>query len=190
MKKILKLMLQLAVAAGLAGCASSSDDAYFRKTETEANVYLSPAAKKANKVAVLPFKAPTELIGVSVADLWVTEVLRSGRYELVERSQLNQVLNEAELALSGLSAQRAAEMGQMMGADAVIVGTVDEYATVAHRGKTYPVVGITARLIDCASGKVLWSVDLAQRASDASTTLPGLSRKVVHEMMAALYQKW
>ena len=72
MKNILKLTLQLAVAAGLAGCASSSDDAYFRKTETEANVYLSPAAKKANKVAVLPFKAPTELIGVSVADLWVT----------------------------------------------------------------------------------------------------------------------
>lgn len=190
MKTALKTLLLVLLVWWTAGCASDPNDAYFRGTDTDANVYLSPAAKSISKVAVLPFRAPTELIGVSVADLWVTEILRSGRYELVERSQLNQVLSETEIALSGLSAAKAAEVGQMLGADGVIVGTVDEYSTTARRGHTYPVVGVTARLIDCATGKVMWSVDLARQADDSDTTLPSLSRRVVHEMMAAVYQAW
>jgi curli biogenesis system outer membrane secretion channel CsgG len=173
-----------------AGCASTPEEKYFGRTATEANVYLAPRAKELTKVAVLPFKAPTELIGSSMADLWVTEVLRSGHYELVERSRMAQVLSEAELALSGLSATRAAEVGQMLGAEGVIVGTVDEYGTMARKGRTVPVVGVTARLINCANGKVMWSVDLAQSAAGAEVTLPRLARQVVHEMMAAIYQAW
>lgn len=178
------------LAALLAGCASNPQDAYFRDTASSANVYVAPVATPIAKVAIMPFKAPTELIGTSVSDLFVTEMLRAGRYELVERSQMARVLNEAELALAGLSASRAAEIGNMLGADGVIIGTVDEYATIALRGKTLPVVGITARLIDCSSGKVMWSVDLAKRADEPDQTLPSLARDVVHEMTAGLYQKW
>lgn len=178
------------LAAGLAGCASNSQDAYFRDTTSAANVYVAPVATPIAKVAIMPFKAPTELIGTSVSDLFVTEMLRAGRYELVERSQMSRVLGEAELALAGLSASRAAEIGNMLGADGVIIGTVDEYATIALRGKTLPVVGITARLIDCNSGKVMWSVDLAKRSDEPEKTLPSLARDVVHEMTAGLYQRW
>lgn len=174
----------------LAGCATSPEERYFGGTKTDANVYLAPGAKAVSKVAVLPFRAPTELIGVSVADLWVTEVLRSGRHELVERGRMAQVLSEAELALAGATSTRAAEVGQMLGADGVIVGTVDEYGTVARKGRAVPVVGVTARLIDCASGRVVWSVDLARQADGGEVTLPGLARQVVHEMMAAIYQAW
>jgi len=174
----------------IAGCAST-DHTYFMKTRTDANVYVSPRAKKLNieKVAIMPFKAPTELIGASVSDMFVTDCLRAGRYELVERGQMAQVLGEAELALAGLSASSAAEVGNMMGADGVIIGTVDEYGTVAQRGRSYPVVGISARMIDCESGKIIWSVDLAERASSYKITLPEHARGIVHEMMAALYQK-
>jgi len=172
------------------GCAST-DEKYFTRTHSDANVYVSPRARKLHieKVAIMPFKAPTELIGASVSDMFVTDCLRAGRYELVERGQMAQVLGEAELALAGLSASSAAEVGNMMGADAVIIGTVDEYGTVAQRGKTLPVVGISARMIDCKSGKIVWSVDLAERASSYKITLPEHARDLVHEMMAALYQK-
>ena len=80
------------------------------------------------KVAILPFKAATELIGLSVSDMFVTEMMRAGRYALVERSQMTQVLKEAELALTGLTAAGAIEVGKMLGADGVIVGTVDQQA--------------------------------------------------------------
>jgi hypothetical protein len=99
------------------------------------------------------------------------------------------VLGETELALAGVSEAKAIEVGNMMGADGVILGTVDEYATVAHRGRTYPSVGISARLIECQTGKILWSVNLARRADDPRTTLAEHGRGVVHEMVAGLYRK-
>ncbi|MFH0944491.1 MAG: CsgG/HfaB family protein, partial [Planctomycetota bacterium] len=126
----------------------------------------------------------------SVSDLFVTEMLKAGRYELVERSQMAQVLSESELSLAGLSASKAVEVGNMMGADGVVIGTVDEYSTVAQRGRAYPVVGISIRLIDCKSGRVVWSVDLARKAEDRKVTLPEHSRAVVHEIMAGLYRGW
>lgn len=183
-------LLALSVLGGLCGCSSNSQDAYFRNTPSSANVYVAPVATTISKVAIMPFRAPTELIGTSVSDLFVTEMLRAGRYELVERSQMAKVLSEAELAMAGLSASKAAEVGNMLGADGVIIGTVDEYATVAVKGKTLAVVGMTARLIDCRSGKVMWSVDVARRADESEQTLPRLAREVVHEMTAGLYQKW
>lgn len=175
----------------LAGCTTTQGpDAHFRGAGSSANVYVAPGARKVAKMAVLPFKAPTELIGQSVSDQFVTELLHAGRCEIVERSQMASVLGENELSLSGLTTGQAAHIGQMMGADAVMTGTVDEYGEQAHRGKTLPVVGITARIIDCSTGKILASVDAAQSASSGATPLSQHSRKIVHEMMAALYAKW
>jgi hypothetical protein len=91
---------------------------------------------------------------------------------LVERSQMAQVLGEQELALAGVSAGRAAQVGAMLGADGVILGTVSEYGQSAQKGNTIPVVGLACRLIDSKSGKIVWSADLAQRASSASMTVP------------------
>jgi hypothetical protein len=174
----------------LAGCATGGSDAYFRSTRSAANVYVAPVATSIEKVAIMPFKAPTELIGASVSDMFVTELLRAGRYTLVERSQMANVLSESELALAGLSEKKAVEVGNMLGADAVIIGTVDEYGTVAKGGRTIPVVGIALRMIDCQSGKVMWSADLARRAESGDVTLPEQARKVVHEITAGLYQGW
>jgi fibronectin type 3 domain-containing protein/TolB-like protein len=171
------------------GCATSNER-YFLDVQSRANVYVAPVPVAIHKIAIMPFKAPTELIGSSVSDLFVTEMLRAGRYDLVERSQMTKVLSESELALAGLSAARAAQIGQMLGAEGVVIGTVDEYATVAHGGHPYPSVGISVRLIDCASGRVMWSADLAARADNKETTLPMEARQVAHELTAGLYQQW
>ncbi len=175
----------------LAGCATSSGPAaHFAGAGSGANVFVAPGNKHVTKVAILPFKAPTELIGQSVSDMFLTESLRAGKYEVVERSQMAQVLGETELSLSGMTTAQAVQAGTLLGADAVMMGTVDEYGTTAQRGSAYPVVGISARLVDCGSGKIIWSVDLAKRASSGSTTLSQHARAVVHEMMAALYREW
>ncbi len=181
----------LLLVVGLVGSpGESAQDAYFRKTRSDANVYVAPVASAIEKVAILPFRAQTELIGSSVSDIFVTELLRAKRYTLVERGQIDRVLGETEFALSGLSESAAIEAGKMMGADGVILGTVDEYGVVAHRGRSYPVVGASIRLIDCDSGRVMWSVDHASRTEDAKDTLSHHARVVVHEMVAALVQNW
>lgn len=182
----------VAVVAGCLSIASASaqDAKYFARTKTDANVYVAPVASSISKVAVLPFKAPTDLIGSSVSDIFVTEMLRARRYTLVERGQIDRVLGETEFALSGLSESAAIEAGRMLGADGVILGTVDEYGTVAHRGRAYPVVGASIRLIDCDTGRVMWSVGHARRADSPLDTLSGHARDVVHEMVAAVVQNW
>ena len=187
--RAVRVVCGAALALWFAGCATTEEN-YFRDMTSRANVYVAPVPSPIKKIAIMPFKAQTELIGISVSDLFVTEMLRAGRYELVERSQMAKVLSESELALAGLSAARAAEVGNMLGAEGVVIGTVDEYATVAQRGHPYPVVGMTARLIDCTSGKVMWSSDLAKRAGSKDTTLPEQARSVAHEIVAGLYQHW
>ena len=171
------------------GCATA-DESYFLDTESKANVYVSKEAYAIDKVAIMPFKAPTELIGSAVSDLFVTEMLRAGQYTLVERNQMAKVLSESELAMAGLSEAQAVEVGAMIGADGVIIGTVDEYGTVASRGNAFPVVAISTRLIDCKTGKVVWSVDLAARSQNRRMTLSEHARSVVHDMCAGLFRKW
>ncbi len=155
MHKTLLCLLTCALALAT-GCATSdSPSGYFRGAGADSNVYVAPGHSAIRKVAVMPFKAETELIGSSVSDQVVTELLRTGRYELIERSQMARVLGEQELALAGLSAGRAAEVGAMLGADGVVIGTVTEYGKIAAGGKTYASVGIACRLIDTKTGKVI-----------------------------------
>lgn len=174
----------------VAGCATSTDGpaGHFGAAGRSANVFVTPEHRAVQKVAVLPFRAATELIGASVSDVFVTELLKTRRYELIERSQLANVLGEAEVALSGLTTGQAARLGQMVGADGVIIGTVSEYENVAQRGHVVPVVGVSVRLIDSASGRILWSVDHASQGT-RGTSLAQHSRTVVHEMTAALYRQ-
>ncbi len=178
-----------AMALLLAGCATV-DEKYFLDTNSKANVYVAPGMQQIAKIAIMPFKAPNELLGGSVSDIFVTELLRTHKYTVLERSRMAQVLNESELALAGISASKATEVGAMMGADAVVLGTVDEYAKVKHGWHEDAFVGMSARLIDCKSGQVVWSVDLAKRADDKNTTLAEHTRLVAHEMVAALFRTW
>lgn len=172
----------------LGGCASPSGK-YFKDVSSPGNVYVLTGHGKIRKIAVMPFRAQTELIGSSVSDMMVTELLRCERYALVERGQMAQVLNESELALAGLSTTKAVEIGNMLGADGVVLGTVDEYGTVAQRGRSYPVVGVSVRLIDCTNGRIVWSVDMAQRAPRHDVTLAQHARKVIHNMAGTLYNE-
>ncbi len=153
-------------------------------------VYVAPVSSPILRVAVMPFQAPTELIGISASDLFVTELLRTGRYQLVERSQLSSVLSEAEIALSGLSEAQAIELGQMLGADGVIIGSVDEYGTIAVKGKSLAVVGLSVRLIDCNSGRVMWSASLSDCSKYARTPLSSQARTVVRNTVIALSREW
>lgn len=189
-KRICWIVPALVLGFSLAGCVTDPDVAYFLNAPSGANIFVARVAVDVEKVAIMPFKAATELIGSSISDMLVTEISRTRRYTLVERSQMAKVLGEAELSLAGLSEAEAIKAGTMLGADAVIIGTVDEYGTVAQGGRTYPVVGISIRLIECRSGKVLWSADLARRADEARVTQPEQARRVAHEIVAGLYRKW
>ena len=169
--------------------SGAGPDAYFGGTYSSANVYVGQTQAGVLKIAVMPLKAATELIGSSVSDIVVTELLRTQRYQLVERGQMSKVLSETELAMAGLSEAKAVETAKMLGAEAVVIGTVDEYGQQAKAGDTYAVVALAIRLIDCSNGKIIWSADHARMASGKNTPLPQHARAVVHELVAGLFQQ-
>ncbi|MDD2241091.1 MAG: CsgG/HfaB family protein [Kiritimatiellae bacterium] len=169
----------------LTGCASPYGSSSGGGNINQPNVFVSWDAADIQKVGILPFKASTELIGASVSDMFVTEFMKMGRYDLVERSQMSGVLGETEVALSGLSSGQAAQLGQMIGAQGVIIGTVSEYEKVALSGRAYPVVGISIRLIHSGTGQIIWSVDYAKRGG-RNATLSQHARSVVQQMVTAL----
>jgi len=187
--KYLFAILGFIVTLFAGGCTTSrAASTYFRNAGQNANVYVTSGYSAIHRVAVMPFKAETDLVGLAVSDQVVTELLRTGRYELIERSQMTQILGEHELALAGVSAGRAAEVGAMLGADGVVIGTVAEYQKIAVRGKTYPSVAIACRLIDTKTGKVVWSVDVAGRADTSSISLAQHSRNIIHDMIAGVFK--
>ena len=180
-----KCMGVAGLAAALAGCATPADSSRGGVGTGGPSVYVARPPAGIGKVGILPFKAATTLIGASVSDMFVTELMKMDRYELVERAQMSGVLGETEVALSGLTAGQAARIGQMAGAQGVVVGTVSEYETVALNGRIYPVVGISIRLIDSSTGKILWSVDHSARGAKGDT-LAQHARNVVRDMASAL----
>ncbi len=188
MKACLSVFLPLLFLSLHLGCKTPSS--YFIQTDTSANVYVDESSAKIRKIAIVTFKAPTELIGRTVSDLFATEILRTGEYIVLERSQLAAILGETELALGGVVESLVMGAAKKMGAEGVIFGTVDEYSEIAIKGRTYPVVAISVRMVDCGSGRILWSASIADKASSKKVSMGEHGRTVVHKLTAGLYKEW
>ncbi|MDD4871707.1 MAG: DUF799 family lipoprotein [Kiritimatiellae bacterium] len=142
------------------------------------------------KLAVLPFKSPVEQAGVSVSDFFTTELLKTARYELVERSQMENVLKEQELRLSGVIEDKmAAQLGKILGVQGVIVGNVSEYGVQKSGFSTVPSIGLSIRMIDSTTGKIVWSVSHSL-VGKSGTSLSQHSKDIVEQMVLALSRAW
>jgi curli biogenesis system outer membrane secretion channel CsgG len=91
----------------------------------------------------------------------------SGKFEIVERQDIMNVINEQKFMLSGLiSEDDVYKVGNLLGADAILVGRVNSaysYKQMVSNSSgaflTIPVsyVTVSVKLIDTRSGKLLWS---------------------------------
>ena len=147
-------------------------------------------AEEYPKVAVMPFKASVELAGSSVSDFFTTELLKTSRYELVERSQMESVLKEQEFQLSGVTDESVAvAVGKMLGVRGVVIGTISEYGYQKAGFKRAPSVGMSVRMIDSTTGKIVWSVSHSA-VGDPDRSLSQHAADVVEQMVMALGRAW
>lgn len=114
-----------------------------------------PEARFRSRVAVLDFEDGFEYarrtrLGFSVSELLASHLIRNAKgLRVVERKQLDRVLSELELQLSGfLSEPEAARLGDLVGADLLLLGSVSE------AGED---VIIVARLVETDTGAALLS---------------------------------
>ncbi len=131
-------------------------------------------------VAVLPFenKGASRDLGNIVFDKMITALFNEDRFKVVERSQLESVLEEQKLGASGLlDASTAAELGRGLGVDAIILGSV----AAAPNGA----ISLDARAIDTETAMIIVAHDAYSAHSDAQSvknTVAYLAKKFVSSL--------
>jgi curli biogenesis system outer membrane secretion channel CsgG len=153
--------------AATSGCASSGAGALVLPSNWNDRYLERQAQKQSMKtaVAVLPFDVDGGIrnVDLKVADIVATSLFKTGRFEIVERERINAIVEEQKLKLSGMidDSSKAAELGQMVGAEAVVVGTlsvatqqrVDKFAY----DQVNTEVRIDVRVVDTSTGKAILS---------------------------------
>jgi curli biogenesis system outer membrane secretion channel CsgG len=103
-----------------------------------------------------------------VSDLLTNKLVDGGAYTLIERSRVQAVLQEQNLALAGrIDASTAAQVGRILGADAVVIGSVTRYnlnqgsngvsvlGVGVGRRRDSASVELTARLVNTTTSEIL-----------------------------------
>ncbi|MBN2011006.1 hypothetical protein JW960_16785 [candidate division KSB1 bacterium] len=130
------------------------------------------------RIAVVDFQNTTshgdEQFGSAVADRLISLLMRSGRFTIIERQQIETIMQEQALGQSGTMTDETAPMvGKLLGVQAIVLGTIieAEQETGAHNIKndekddkndwalalkaTVGHVKIAYRMIDTATGEVI-----------------------------------
>jgi TolB-like protein len=149
-----KLILAACIPAFLAAGAGASE--LSKKFDQTASAFVQ-AGKARNlegtTLAVFPFQADEKLskkrVDFAVGELLASQLLAKGYYKLTERAQLEDVLREQKLGLSGaVDSAAAASVGKLLGARLLVLGNV------IRMGKSYQ---ITAKLIESETSEMIAS---------------------------------
>ena len=67
-------------------------------------------------------------IGTGLADMLITQLVKSGKFIVIERQELEKVLQEQSLGMSGMvTPQSAARVGKLLGVELIVTGSVTEF---------------------------------------------------------------
>jgi curli biogenesis system outer membrane secretion channel CsgG len=147
------------------------------------------------RVAILEFKNKASHYswswydaGRGAQDMLVTELVKTGRYRVIEREQLAAIMREKNLSLSGdVDPRTAVQIGKMLGVEYLIAGAVTELG-VTNRGASVPggfglpsvsvrsqkaEAAVDARAFSTSTGEIVWADTARDETSDASVFVAG-----------------
>lgn len=155
------LMLGLCCVTTVPGAQSSLDQ---RVSELSQQIATKMSAKQKTTIAVIEF---TDLqgrvtdFGRFLAEELITRLYDTEKFKVIERQQLNKVIAEQKLSLTGVvDPASAKQLGKLLGVDAIASGT---YSDLAQSLK------VNARLISAATGEI-FAVASTEIFKDESVT--------------------
>src|SRR5690242_17807303 len=146
------------------------------------------------RIAVLPFDNLTNEgdAGETMTLVFFTTIGEAGRYEPVESGIVAAVLDSMRIRLTTtLSAEQLSALGQRLGAQRLLVGSVLESGTVRADDGDLPSVGVTVKLLDPTTGRVQWTRMAFKTGGDKETVFgwgrersrPRLSARLAQEIL-------
>ena len=161
-------------------------------------VAWTAAAHAADKprIAVLEFKNKADNQwwwhgGAAAAqDVFVTELVKSGKFRVIDREQLSALMQEKSLSLSGdIDPATAVKAGKLLGCQYFLTGAVTEYGAEkvgAHApggllknvpgfgfGKKKFTAAMNARIINTTTGEVVWADEARGEDSHMNLEIAG-----------------
>lgn len=124
MKRIY-IIISLLVSVHLYAFSQDSGEDMYKKLADELIKYT----ESIKKIAVIPFSYADDIKSVKdgyiISERLSIKLINTGKFEVIERSQLDKVLSELKLQNSGIiDSSSAKELGKVLGVDAIITGTL------------------------------------------------------------------
>jgi fibronectin type 3 domain-containing protein len=158
-------------------------------TADDGTVFVRDPLPQVERIAVMPFKAPSDAARALFTYLLLTELEAGRRYELVPPAEVAERIQVPEIALAALNEKQAVEVANLLGTDAVAVGTVSRFEQVDAGQGPVPVVELSLQLLECRSGQPVWRVARKATAASPSRRLSEHADAVVQEVLRALEEK-
>jgi TolB-like protein len=154
------------------------------------NQWVRPGATPITRLAVLPFdnQTPAVRAGAIVADVLASELLAAGGLSVADPGEIGHLLRRENLDPIDLARWPApARLGRLLQVSHVLQGAVTEYRYKPGLSET-PVVGVTARVVEVASGEVVWTATHAASGSSwfGEDGLAQVAQRVAREMAGHL----
>ncbi|MEA3306270.1 MAG: FlgO family outer membrane protein [Elusimicrobiota bacterium] len=148
-KYILKIMLLGLISLNLN--AFAGEDKYSQLV-TEISGAASSGGLTDKKIAIIPFSYSDAREGTTdgaiISERLIMKMINLQKFEIIERSVLDKVMNELKLQSSGImDAGSTKELGKVLGVDAIITGTLVE----RKGGK----IEVNARLIETETARAI-----------------------------------
>lgn len=151
----------------------------------------APAAWASDKprIAVLQFenKADNQYWwhggAEAMQDVFVTELVKSGKFRVIDRERLDALMAEKNLSLSGaVDPSTAIQAGKLLGVKYFLTGSVTEYGSDEAGGSGFGisvkrkkfVAAANARIIDTETGEILWADEARAEEKSAKVRVKGI----------------
>ena len=143
------------------------------------------------QIGVVAFDTPAGVdrnCGIEVADTFGVELMKNG-FKIMDRGQIGKVLEEQQFQKTDLfNDQNALKVGNLAGVRYILTGVVTQYG-MEQRQKvkqgniniyTQSSVSLSAKILDCQSGAIMWS---GADSREAKKKLPQLiAQRLVKRM--------
>lgn len=135
-----------------------------KETKKVKETYIGPK----RRIGVVEFENKSAYgqgrLGQAASDILVTELVKSGKFIVVERDKMDRIMQEQKFQTQGITdPQTAVKIGQIMGLEAIVVGAVSQFG-VKKEGSDYLLaqskqqvadVTVDIRVIDVQNGQVI-----------------------------------
>jgi len=134
----------------------------------------------------------------AVQEVLVTELVKSGKFRVIEREKLDALMQEKNLSLSGsLDPSTAVQAGKLLGVEYLVTGAITEYGN-SDAGARAPgfrglpsvnikrrkfAAAINARLVNTTTGEIVWADDVREETKSAKVRVGGFGGGVDDDAM-------